>query len=323
MVGNGRAALVLGLLLIAPDAFGEGTRVDKTVEIAGTQRTYIVHLPKGHDAKIKVPVVFMFHGGGGVGLKYFNTSQWKETGNTNGFISVFPTAQNTCLARGGGEDYGNYWMTANKLLVVCANTPVPDDVAFVTAMLGALRTEYAVDDARIYAAGFSNGMGFILSQILVKLAHEFAAVGGAGSILTTDKTYVVPPNPSTPVYAMMGQVDDQFDGIIDLPITYGPYKQSQYIDKMETAMTAVVGVKKSPFVAKRFPKYMKAMYTKPLDSGAQKLYVAILEGLDHVWPQGRPETDKDNGLVAAQILWTFFKKNPQPLKKSATPLLGR
>ena len=297
---------------------GTKTRVKLTVD--GDERVFIVHRPAGYTGTKKVPVVIMFHGSTGSGLKFYNTSRWKELGNTHHFISVYPTAMTVCVSNGTQQKTNTYWMT--PIIEVCPNQNRPDDVLFVKKMLEHLRANYAVDDARVYASGFSIGMGFIMMELLVKMPEAFAAVGGAGSVLTPDKVTVSPAIRTTAVSLMMGQEDGHFDGDNALPITLADYNKSDYIDTVEGSMTAFVGVE-NRFTGKRYPKFFLADYNTAVDGGRQRLRLGVLVGLGHVWPQGR---QNDNGLVAAELLWPFFAANPRSLTPKANipnrPLSG-
>ena len=282
---------------------GTKTRVKLTVD--GDERVFIVHRPAGYTGTKKVPVVIMFHGSTGTGLKFYDTSRWKELGNTHHFISVYPTAMTVCVSDGSQENTNTYWMT--PIIKVCPNQKRPNDVLFVEKMLEHLRANYAVDDARVYASGFSIGMGFIMMQLLVRMPDAFAAVGGAGSVLTPDNVTVSPAIRTTAVSVMMGQYDGHFDGDNALPITLADYDKSDYIDIVEGSMTPFVGVE-SRFTGKRYPKFFLADYNTAVDGGRQRLRLGVLVGLGHVWPQGR---QNDNGLVAAELLWPFFAANPR------------
>ena len=50
------------------------------VNVDGDIREYYVHIPTGYDGSTRFPVVFMLHGSGGNGLKFYNISGWVEEG---------------------------------------------------------------------------------------------------------------------------------------------------------------------------------------------------------------------------------------------------
>lgn len=72
-----------------------------TIVTDGINREYYVHVPARYDAKNPTPAVFMLHGSGGNGEKFYNISGWKEE-------------------RKAGTDYGNL-----KLLLFSSGLAFP------------------------------------------------------------------------------------------------------------------------------------------------------------------------------------------------------
>ena len=71
----------------------KGGTLEFGMNFADLKRQFIVHLPPAYQSQPNqsFPVVFMLHGGGGSGRKYYNISGWKELGDQEGIITVFPT----------------------------------------------------------------------------------------------------------------------------------------------------------------------------------------------------------------------------------------
>ena len=149
---------------VAPAAAGASPRV-MTWNVAGAQRSAIVFAPSGA-AKAKTPLVIAFHGFGdtnenfkGVGLEI----AWPQA------IVVYP--QGLPVTRGASAMPG--WQTE-------ARGDDDRDLQFVDTALASLREQYKVDDARIYATGFSNGATFtyLLWATRPNVFAAFAAVAG-------------------------------------------------------------------------------------------------------------------------------------------------
>jgi polyhydroxybutyrate depolymerase len=123
---------------------------------------------------MRIPVVFDFHGLGGNEDQMINLSGWADTGDAEGFITVFP----------GGVD--NAWNAGG----CCSDTPT--DVDFVREAIAYLDSEGCIDTKRIYASGCSNG-GAMSYRLACEAADVIAAVapvdfdcvvgGGCGSCL--------------------------------------------------------------------------------------------------------------------------------------------
>ena len=63
-----------------------------TTDIDGDDREYYVHVPTNYNSGIATPVVFMLHGTSGDGEKFYDGSGWKEVGETENILTVFPSS---------------------------------------------------------------------------------------------------------------------------------------------------------------------------------------------------------------------------------------
>jgi polyhydroxybutyrate depolymerase len=156
--------LVLTMTAVLAPATGASPGV-MTWNVAGAQRSAIVYAPSGA-ANTKTPLLFAFHGFGdtsenfqGVGLQ----ETWPQA------IVVYP--QGLPVNRGGSALPG--WQTEK-------HGDEDRDLQFVDIALASLRQKYKIDDARIYATGFSNGAVFtyLLWAARPNVFAAFAVVAG-------------------------------------------------------------------------------------------------------------------------------------------------
>ena len=147
-----------------------------TWNIAGTQRKAIVYTP-ANPTNAKAPLIFAFHGFGdtnenfkGIGLE----EVWPQA------IVVYP--QGLPVKRGGSAQPG--WQTEK-------GGDEDRDLQFVDTALAALRWKYKVDDTRIYATGFSNGVVFTY-LLWAERPGVFAAFAAVAGRLGTSVLPVVP-----------------------------------------------------------------------------------------------------------------------------------
>ena len=156
--------LALAMTAILAPAAGASPKV-MTWNVAGAQRSAIVYAPASA-ANAKTPLVFAFHGFGdtnenfqGVGLE----KAWPQA------IVVYP--QGLPVSRSGSALPG--WQTEK-------GGEKDRDLQLVDTALASLREKYKVDDARIYATGFSNGAIFtyLLWAERPNVFAAFAAVAG-------------------------------------------------------------------------------------------------------------------------------------------------
>lgn len=274
------------------------------LEVDGLLRQFIVHFPTSYDpAGVAMPVVFMLHGGGGNGRKYFNISGWKELGEQEGIITVYPTAYEVCVVNMMGErQKGNYWLTVTKSKNLCEGQADHSDANFFRAIADYLKANHRVDTRRFYCTGFSNGMGVTMSRVIPELSDVFAAVGGTGSMtLETLST----PRPM-PCLMMVSSHDPkliQHNDNQPFPTTITGVEQNEFLTQVIANMCQLLQLEMS-YEATERRKHTSFVFENSLSGGDQKLQFAILKGLKHVYPRGIPE---HNNIEAAKIFWDFFK----------------
>jgi poly(3-hydroxybutyrate) depolymerase len=63
---------------------------ERALSFGGRTRTYLLHLPKGDDGKTPLPLVVVFHGGGGNALSAVRMTGMDATADAQRFIVVYP-----------------------------------------------------------------------------------------------------------------------------------------------------------------------------------------------------------------------------------------
>src|SRR5271165_1129168 len=145
----------------------------RSITVSGMIRSYIVHVPKGHDQKA-LPVVLALHGATMNGAMMAWFSDLNRKADEAGFVAVYPngTGSRSSLFWNGGNCCGSAMQ--NKV----------DDVAFVSALLDDLMRAYPVDVQRVYATGMSNG-AIMAYRLALELSDRIAAIAPvAGSVGT-------------------------------------------------------------------------------------------------------------------------------------------
>ncbi len=139
---------------------------DKTYnfEHDGYDRIYTVHTPNMLRKEGGFPVVMVFHGGGGNAEGAIRQTSMNETADKYGFIAVYP--------EGIGKKFHTW--NANGCCGEAMKKNV-DDSGYVSAMIDRLKTQYNIDEKRIYATGLSNG-GMISYRLGCDLSDKIAAI---------------------------------------------------------------------------------------------------------------------------------------------------
>ncbi len=166
-------ALVSLAILALPCAATADTPLALTTP-DGRARTAIVHEPADWDGTTPMPVVLVFHGGGGNAEGTQDHVGMDETADAHGFLAVYPEGV-------GKRRLGKHFGTWNG--GYCCGPAMEqgvDDVAFVGQLLDELGEGWPIDEKRIYATGISNG-GVMSLALACGLSDRIAAVAPIGS----------------------------------------------------------------------------------------------------------------------------------------------
>ena len=147
----------------------------RTLTVGGLNRTYVVHVPKGHDPKTPMPVVLALHGATMNGPMMAWFSGLNRKADEAGFIAVYPN--------GTGSFSSFTWNGGNCCGSAMQNNV--DDVAFIDALLDDLIASYHVDTRRIYATGMSNG-AIMAYRLAAELSDRIAAIAPVSGAVGTE-----------------------------------------------------------------------------------------------------------------------------------------
>jgi len=189
--------LVAALALVAcdggPTAVREVSTQSGSLNVQGTNRSYRFYVPEGESPAEGRAVVLVFHGAtqGATGIELMS---W-----------MYPVADEHDLILAFPQSTGDYWNTPNSPL---GYWDVPD-VPFVDAVLSDLDSRFGVDDARIYAAGFSNGA--IFAQVVgCTRSTRIAAIAVVGASVASQVAESCPFERPMPGMILFGDADPQF-----------------------------------------------------------------------------------------------------------------
>jgi polyhydroxybutyrate depolymerase len=236
------------------------------IRVEGLQRTALVYSPDATSTS-HAPIVFVFHGHGGSSAKAASSfgihEQWPEAICV--YMQGLPTAtkndpqgkeagwQNDTAANGGR------------------------DLAFFDAVLARLKKQYAVDEKRIYAAGFSNGGGFTF-LLWAQRGDVLAAVAVCGS-QAGRKQHELQPKPCI-------HIAGRADNVVDF-------------DRQQSTMNAVRKLNQCDETGQLWNKGTKAPATLyPSPSGTP--FIEVIHPGGHEVPQ-----------TAGRMIARFLKENPR------------
>ena len=180
----------------------------KTFSHDNVNRNYLIYIPDSYDSEIDYPLMFLFHGFGGIASEFINTADMRDLAESKNFIIVYP--QGLDLA-----GTGSHWNCSNPS---ADNKSDVDDIGFIENLIDQLLIDYPViDNKRIYAAGYSNG-GF-MSYYLGCNSKKFAAIGSVAGTMLDDSYQSCNANFPTAMINIHGtdDFDVPYDGNIYYP----------------------------------------------------------------------------------------------------------
>ena len=281
-------AAALGILsapALAADRSGQ-------VRVDGIVRTYSIHVPDRARPPGGFPVILAFHGGGMDGARMKRLTQFDGLADQRGFIVIYPD----------GTD--KHWNDGRSTI-----RNKQDDVRFVSLLLDQVEGDHAVDRARVFATGISNGALFA-ERLGCELSRRIAAIAPVAGTMPRD---LAPGcRPARPVAVL------QIDGTADPIMPYngggvadfgGRGEGGQVLSVADTAALWArlngCGPRGTPqALAPLAPldqtKVVRMAYQRCHPNGAVTVLTVV--GGGHAWPGGSQYAPRRFiGLVSQQI----------------------
>lgn len=278
-------------------------RFDWKITVDNELRDVIVVQPSHPAPSGGYPVVFMLHGTSGDGEKFYNISGWKELGEEENFITVFPSSLSWCFVEDGIEKHNTKWVNGDLLSIPCTGKPqnYVDDVKFLKRIVQLIQDTLQVNSKMIFASGFSNG-----SVMIHKLANDagdvFAAVAGCSGPLT-ELDSITPVN-RIPVWFMVGSLDDRY---IVPPYTSLPFGGDSILGYLGVLLNRAIvcqGLTQT-FIKKESNITHTYIFNEAQAGMTSKPYLfTLIKDMTHEYPNGA-----NYPLSAPKIFWEFFKQS--------------
>jgi polyhydroxybutyrate depolymerase len=266
----------------------------------GLMRTYRLHISPSYSAAKPAALVFALHGGGGNARGMEKLTDFTPISDREGFIIVYPEALNGLWKDGvqrTQQDRRNI-----------------DDVGYIATLIDTLSKELAIDTARVYATGISNG-GHMSNRLATELSNRLAAIGVVGA--TMEKEYANSHSPDAPVSVIY------FHGTAD-PLRYfgGGGKAGGntlaarsmtewWVEKNGCPTTALAET--LPDLTDDGTRVKREIYN-PCRENSEVAFYTIENG-GHTWPGGLqylPENEigkTSRDINASELMWKFFSQH--------------
>ena len=298
-----QSAIALPILLSLPvrsaaQSAPTGRRL--TLDAAGEQRAYLLHVPRTYQSGHPTPLVLVFHGAGGTPRGMARHTGFSDLATREGFIVAYP------------EGVRRRW---NDGRVPAATH---DDVGFVRALLDSLSARLAIDPRRIYATGISNGAMFSY-RLACDLPGVFAAIAPVAGAMPEALSAACAHGTPLALAA--------FQGTTDPLVPYGggpvarrraPVLSAARSAEMWARMAGCTGAPTEAMEPDRDPRdgirVRRTAYAGC--GGGRDVELYTIEGGGHTWPGG-PRSGPAVGRVTRDIdatttIWSFFSSHPKP-----------
>jgi len=295
-----------------PKRLGPGDH-SLSVNVNGRERTYTVHVPPKYDGKTPMPVVLMFHGGGGTARGAIKETSWPDKADKAGFLAVFPEGSRTNPSK-PARFVGNPQTWNDGSGRFNAGKQNSDDVGFTNALIDDLTVRFAVDPRRIFVSGFSNGSS-LAYRLGVELSNRIAAIAPVSSSGLRLKN----PSLSRPVSLIaIHETEDPLNPIEggDVKLPRGEVDPRPPLQETILTWARMLGCPLEPKVVHDQDGVKSVSYAPCKDNSEIVFYT--IEGMGHTWPGGRsllPERlvgKETNKINADDVIWEFFQKHPKP-----------
>ena len=274
-------------------------RPQRTIDVAGARRTYLLHRPPSPAATRPLPLLFVFHGAGGDAAGIASHTGLTEAAGARGYAVVYP------------EGMGRRWNDGR------GTGSAADDVGFVRALLDSLRAELPADPRRIYATGISNGAALSF-RLACELPGTFAAIAPVAGALPAALEERCAAGTPVSVVMFQGTRDPlmPYDGG-DLSFRRGSVlpapRAAALFARLNGCAAEPLRTAEADTVADG-TRVRRTTWGECRDGRSVVLF--IIEGGGHTWPGG-PRVGRAVGRVtrdldATRAMLDFFDHHPQP-----------
>lgn len=287
---------------------GPHTR-EQTVEVGDRTRTYYLHVPPRLPRKRALPLVLVFHGGGGraTGTETFLT-HFSDLADRDGFLVAYP------------EGVGQHWNDGRDNPSSAAAKQDVDDLGFVVALIDAVARAHPLDRRRVYATGISNG-GIFSHYLAANHADLIAAIAPVAGGLADPFSKRFHSKGPVSVLILQG-TDDPL-----VPYTGGRLRAGDRGRVIPTTEAVKLWVKHDGCDEKPAEETLPdrdpadgctvKRFTYAHGRNGTEVVLYRIEGGGHTWPGGPQYLPPRligrvcRDIDGSAVIWDFFQKHPK------------
>ena len=278
----------------------------------GRERSYALHVPPGPAAGPR-PLLLAFHGGGGNGPGFQRYAGLDPLADRDGWLVAYPNGTSRLF-----DDRLLTW-NAGGCCGFASDNAV-DDVGFALALIDDVARHAAVDRARVYATGHSNG-AMMAYRLAAEQPAAVAAIAPVAGAMLLEPFAPARPGPVLHIHS----VDDPralYAG--GLTETFGREIRHRAVEAELARWRTADGCPPEPAVLerRRQPARGGAIHTATLlvwapCAAGSEVRLWKLTGGGHGWPGSDPVLSerrmgpRTDVISAAEEVWAFLSRFPQ------------
>lgn len=278
------------------------------------ERTYLLFVPECYTEEKNLPLVLMFHGGGGSAIGVSRDTGWSNKAEDECLLVVYPDGLPEERDRPATFSRNpRLWNDGSGRF----NQDV-DDVVYIRQLLAVLQADLKIDPKRIFAAGFSNGASMTFFAA-IEMEGVFAAVAPvAGSLwingfqLDKPVSLLYLTGTEDPLNPMEGGPPALLRGDNEP----GGDKPKPPVQNHINSWVKALNCNLTPEILED-SDWLKGISFNGCREGTEVQFYTLI-GAGHHWPGGivnLPEIyvgKKIDKLNAVDLIWDFFKTHPKP-----------
>jgi len=273
-------------------------------------RDAIISVPTTPPATEGYPIVLMAHGTSGDANVFYNAYGWKELGQKENFVTIFPSSLEWCFYNKHFDRYSNTsrWVNGSLLDSLCVQEfpKLINDVAFLKKLIQLVSDSIKINKAKVFMAGFSNGSS-MAHKISMDATDVFSASGGSSAGLHELDTVHQPKPRRIPMLYMVGTKDDRyFTTLFPTELPFGGDSTLIYLKGSINKALLCQGLADN---FSRLETPISKIYTWTTCRSGEKCapYVFILnKGQTHQFPNGN-----NYPVDGPKLLWEFYNNPPK------------
>jgi len=282
----------------------------RAVLSGGEERCYLLHVPESIDPTRPAMLVISLHGFSSrpEGQEFF--AGWEEIADREGFLLVYPQ----------GTRFPLRWNASSV-----PGPDAADDLQFIHDLLADMAGMFAIDPARIYVNGMSNG-GAMAHRLACEMADVFAAAGVVAGPILSSPGGCQPARP-VPIVGFYGTEDPIVayeGGVLSEAAARRMYRLDGGLARLLSAQAwAGAWAERNECqvhgdVLGPGPDVRVVLYSECREGADVVLYT--IEGGGHTWPGGPdfPLIGRTTRSVdASEVMLEFFVEHPMPAEGEA------